>query len=195
MQYTRWQQAKPVAAAEAAKKADEDVAKKAVEERERREAEAKRFQEGSRLAFEAAQRAERAEQQRREEEAKRKADQEAQRQTDAAAAMKRAEDEAQARDGRARVDELLAQASRRIESGDVAGAREMLGAAEETSPGAVSFALAETYDPNMLAAWGARGVRADVAKARALYRKALSLGVVGAQNRSKRSARKWPRRK
>ena len=81
------------------------------------------------------------------------------------------------------MDELLAQASRRVESGDVTGAREMLGSAEEAGQGPVSFALAETYDPNMLAAWGARGAVADVAKARALYRKALSLGVVSAQNR------------
>ena len=35
----------------------------------------------------------------------------------------------------------------------------------------------------MLAAWGSRGVAADVAKARALYRKALNLGVASAQNR------------
>ena len=36
---------------------------------------------------------------------------------------------------------------------------------------------AETYDPNMLAAWGTRGAVADVAKARALYAKALNQGV------------------
>ena len=59
----------------------------------------------------------------------------------------------------------------------------MLAAAEEGSQGPVTFALAETYDPNMLAAWGSRGVAADVAKARALYRKALNLGVANAQNR------------
>jgi TPR repeat protein len=47
----------------------------------------------------------------------------------------------------------------------------------------VLFALAETYDPNMLAAWGTRGVTADVARARALYQKALGLGVASAQNR------------
>ena len=63
------------------------------------------------------------------------------------------------------------------------GAREVLGAAEEASQGPASFALAETYDPNMLAAWGSRGVAADVAKARALYRKALNLGVAHAQVR------------
>ncbi len=89
----------------------------------------------------------------------------------------------QAAEVRARLDDLLAQASHRVERGDVAGAREMLAPAEEGSEGPAMFALAETYDPNMLAAWGARGAVADVAKAKALYRKALSLGVVSAQNR------------
>ena len=91
--------------------------------------------------------------------------------------------EPQPADARARVDDLIAQASRRVESGDVAGAREILAVAEEGSHGPVSFALAETYDPNMLAAWGSRGAAADVAKAKALYRKALNLGVASAQNR------------
>jgi hypothetical protein len=91
--------------------------------------------------------------------------------------------EPQPDDGRARLDNLLAQANRRVSSGDVMGAREMLGAAEEASQGPVSFALAETYDPNMLAAWGSRGVASDVARARALYRKALDSGVMRAQAR------------
>jgi len=86
-------------------------------------------------------------------------------------------------DGRARMDDLLAQAAWHVETGDVTGARDMLAAAEEGNQGPVSFALAETYDPNMLAAWGSRGVVADVAKAKALYRKALNLGVANAQNR------------
>ena len=80
-------------------------------------------------------------------------------------------------------NDLIAQASRRLENGDVMGAREMLAAAEDGSQGPVLFALAETYDPNMLAAWGTRGVAADVARARALYRKALSLGVASAHGR------------
>jgi hypothetical protein len=80
-------------------------------------------------------------------------------------------------------NDLIAQASRRLENGDVMGAREMLAAAEDGSQGPVLFALAETYDPNMLAAWGTRGVPADVARARALYRKALSLGVASAHGR------------
>jgi hypothetical protein len=83
----------------------------------------------------------------------------------------------------ARIDGLLSQAGERIESGDVAGAREMLAGADDGVQGAVSFALAETYDPNMLAAWGARGGDADAAKARALYQKAFGLGVARAQNR------------
>lgn len=82
-------------------------------------------------------------------------------------------------------DDLLAQAARRIEGGDVTGARDILATAEDGSPGQapVSFALAETYDPNMLAAWGTRGVAADVARARALYHRALEGGVRRAQAR------------
>jgi hypothetical protein len=76
-----------------------------------------------------------------------------------------------------RAEEVLAQAARRIEAGDITGARELLAGAEVQSVGQASFALAETYDPNMLAAWGTRGAVADVAKARALYAKALNLGV------------------
>ena len=52
----------------------------------------------------------------------------------------------------------------RVENGDVADAREMLAAAEDRRQGLVSFALAETYDPNILAAWGTRGVAGDIAK-------------------------------
>lgn len=91
--------------------------------------------------------------------------------------------EAQRAEARARLENLLAQARRRVDGGDIPGAREMLAAADDGEKGPLSFALAETYDPNMLAAWGARGVAADAARARALYRKALNLGVVQAQNR------------
>jgi hypothetical protein len=83
----------------------------------------------------------------------------------------------------ARIEGLLAQAAQRVESGDVAGTREMLAGADDDGQGAVSFALAETYDPNMLAAWGTRGVASDAARARALYQKAFGLGVARAQNR------------
>lgn len=81
------------------------------------------------------------------------------------------------------VDDRLAEARQRIESGDVSGARDILSAAEGNAPGPISFALAETYDPNMLAAWGTRGAIADVARAKALYHKSLVLGMVRAQAR------------
>ena len=42
-------------------------------------------------------------------------------------------------------NDLIAQALRRVENGDVAGAREMLAAAEDGTHGLVAFALAETY--------------------------------------------------
>ena len=82
-----------------------------------------------------------------------------------------------------RVEEILSQAARRVNSGDVIGARDMLAAAEDGAQGPVTFALAETYDPNMLAAWGSRGVTSDVVRARALYRKAQELGVSKANMR------------
>jgi hypothetical protein len=81
------------------------------------------------------------------------------------------------------VDDRLAEARQRIESGDVSGARDILSAAEGTAPGLISFALAETYDPNMLAAWGTRGAIADVARAKALYHKSLAFGMARAQAR------------
>jgi hypothetical protein len=82
-----------------------------------------------------------------------------------------------------RVEEILAQATRRVSGGDITGARDLLQAAEDGAQGPVTFALAETYDPNMLAAWGTRGVMSDVAKAKALYRKALELGITRANVR------------
>ena len=81
------------------------------------------------------------------------------------------------------VDDRLAEAKQRIESGDVSGARDILTAVEGSAPGPISFALAETYDPNMLAAWGTRGAIADVARARALYHRSLGLGMARAQAR------------
>jgi hypothetical protein len=82
---------------------------------------------------------------------------------------------------------VLAQADRLIESGDVLGARGVLAGNEGVASGPVIgplvFALAETFDPNMLAAWGTRGVSADVMKAKSLYGKARELGVARAQMR------------
>ncbi len=84
---------------------------------------------------------------------------------------------------RPRAEDLLKQAERRIGGGDIMGAREFLIANEGVAPGQMLFALAETYDPMMLAAWGTRGISADVVKARALYAKARDLGEMRAQAR------------
>jgi hypothetical protein len=82
-----------------------------------------------------------------------------------------------------RVDDLLLQAKRRIESGDVPGARDILQAPEIGTSAAMAFLLAETYDPNMLASWQTRGVMANPERARALYQKARDLGDSRAQQR------------
>jgi hypothetical protein len=73
------------------------------------------------------------------------------------------------------IEQVLVMARQKIDGGDVAAAREML-ASEDTASPAIAFALAETFDPNMLAAWGSRGVAADVQRARALYTRALDMG-------------------
>ena len=78
---------------------------------------------------------------------------------------------------------VVQEATRRIESGDVTGARDLLAAVGNDQQGLVPFALAETYDPNMLAAWGIRGVAPDVPKAKALYGEALDLGNARARQR------------
>jgi hypothetical protein len=84
---------------------------------------------------------------------------------------------------RPKIEDLLAQAERLIETGDIVAARGVLAASEVLAPGPVTFALAETYDPNMLAAWGTRGVTADVTKAKSLYVRARDFGVTRAQMR------------
>jgi hypothetical protein len=83
-----------------------------------------------------------------------------------------------------RVDELLSKAKHRIESSDIAGARDILLQAPETATsGAMTFLLAETFDPNMLASWQTRGVTANPERARSLYQKARDLGDARAQQR------------
>jgi hypothetical protein len=58
------------------------------------------------------------------------------------------------------------------------------GAADDGGGGAPAlFALAETYDPTTLAAWGTFGTQGDVAKARELYAKAFASGVQEAGDR------------
>lgn len=60
--------------------------------------------------------------------------------------------------------------------GDVVKAQAMLLDARGRGLKEASFALAETYDPIMLAAWGLRGAKADVVRSRELYAEALAQG-------------------
>jgi hypothetical protein len=90
------------------------------------------------------------------------------------------EERAEARDdGR----QALKLAERLIAQGDIAGAREILArVAADGMPHAL-LALAETYDPNVLAAWGVRSAEADTERARHLYTSALVAGVEQARRR------------
>lgn len=71
---------------------------------------------------------------------------------------------------------LLERCESLIATGDMHSARDVL--AQAASAGSVNarFALAETFDPNVLAAWGMRERVADVGTARALYEQALAAG-------------------
>jgi hypothetical protein len=80
-------------------------------------------------------------------------------------------------------EELLARAEGLVGDGEMLLAREVLGASVLENNPKAAFALAETFDPNILAATGARGVRAEVERARTLYAKALSGGIALAQRR------------
>jgi hypothetical protein len=84
---------------------------------------------------------------------------------------------------KARAEELMAQARRLIESGEISRARTMLDAPEAAASAPLMFMLAETYDPNMLASWQTRGINANPERARALYLKARDLGDGRAQQR------------
>jgi hypothetical protein len=83
----------------------------------------------------------------------------------------------------AQLELALSRAEQLIDRGDLNGARELLAAADDGAHGAITFALAETYDPNMLAAWGTQAGIANVGTARLLYAKAQSLGISRAQHR------------
>jgi hypothetical protein len=80
---------------------------------------------------------------------------------------------------------LMARAQQLVEQRNISGARQILERAGESGHPTAAFALAETYDPNMLAAWGTVGTQGDVGRARALYGKALAGGVVEADTRLK----------
>lgn len=78
---------------------------------------------------------------------------------------------------------VLDEARRRIAAKDIQGARDSLATAAAAKSPRALFAMAETFDPNLLAAWGVSGVNADPERAKALYAAARSLGHGGADSR------------
>lgn len=79
--------------------------------------------------------------------------------------------------------ESLAAARTLIRNGRIAVARELLARDDLVETGEASFILAETYDPNVLAALGVTSVPADAGTARRLYDAALSKGIAAAAQR------------
>lgn len=71
---------------------------------------------------------------------------------------------------------LLEKCEAMIAAGDMPGARQELALAASNGSVNARFALAETFDPNVLAAWGMRDRVADVGAARALYGQAMTAG-------------------
>ncbi|MBV8406108.1 MAG: hypothetical protein JOY64_00625 [Alphaproteobacteria bacterium] len=80
---------------------------------------------------------------------------------------------------------LMSRAVSLREQGNIAAARGILEHLADTGDGAALYALAETYDPEVLSAWGTLGTKPDVEKARQLYSRALVAGVQEATDRLK----------
>lgn len=81
------------------------------------------------------------------------------------------------------IESLLTRAREMIAEGSMIRARQILDDRVLVDNPQAAYALAETFDPNILAATGARDVRAEVERARTLYGKALAGGVEAARNR------------
>ena len=78
---------------------------------------------------------------------------------------------------------LMARASLLVTQGDIGAARIVLEHAAESGSASALFALAETFDPAVLSAWGTMGTQGDAARAGDLYAKALAGGVAAAKDR------------
>lgn len=79
--------------------------------------------------------------------------------------------------------DALALAQNHIAAGDLDAARTILQRAAHDGGGEARVMLAETYDPNVLAAWGISHGTVDVVRARELYLSALALGQDRARRR------------
>jgi hypothetical protein len=78
---------------------------------------------------------------------------------------------------------LMARATMLLGQGNIGAARIILQSAAEMGSAPALFALAETYDPTVLSAWGTLGTRGDPGKAQELYAKALASGIPEAKDR------------
>jgi hypothetical protein len=78
---------------------------------------------------------------------------------------------------------LMLRARLLLSQGDIGAARSLLERAAESGNPLALFALAETFDPNVLSAWGTIGTRGDPARAREFYTRALAGGVLEAKER------------
>ena len=78
---------------------------------------------------------------------------------------------------------LMLRASVLLAQGDIGAARVVLEHAAESGSASALFALAETFDPAVLSAWGTVGTQGDAARAGDLYAKALAGGVAAAKDR------------
>jgi hypothetical protein len=93
-------------------------------------------------------------------------------------------------DGDEELRRLMSRASLLLSQGDIGAARVVLERAAETGNARALFALAETFDPVVLSAWGTLGTRGDAVRARELYAKALAGGIEEAQSRLMRAENK-----
>jgi hypothetical protein len=80
---------------------------------------------------------------------------------------------------------LLNRAQELVLNRDISSARLVLEKALSGGSAQAAFQLAETYDPQMLAAWSVRGIEGDAARAKELYATASSGGVATAADRLK----------
>ena len=83
----------------------------------------------------------------------------------------------------AKAEGLMDDARRLMGDGDFRAARSVLEDQAVAAMPTARFLLAETYDPNYLAARGVRSVRAEVPRAVELYREALDGGIEAARQR------------
>lgn len=86
--------------------------------------------------------------------------------------------------GKAEATTMIVRASKLLAQGNIAGARVVLERIVEAGSAEASFALAETYDPNVLPLWGTIGTQANSVKALDLYSRAATGGIVEAKQRA-----------